>query len=351
MGENTKIEWADHTFNPWMGCTKVSEGCRNCYSENQMDHRWNRVQWGPGKARVRTSEAMWKKPLVWNRKAEKDGTRPRVFCASLADWLDPEVPVEWLADLLALVQATPHLDWLLLTKRPEFWRQRVGLALEYEFYDNPSREACERVRFAGEWYEELIAPANVWLGCTVENQKATARIPNLLSIPARVRFLSCEPLLGPLNLNAVERPDDAYMKAQGHTGVITSIDEPDDYLYWQKMGIHWIICGGESGQSARPMHPDWARSLRDQCQTAGIPFHFKQWGEWQAVYDRDIDDPDWRVCASTREAFPKGRWLNLAGGQGFHGDRVHWMAPVGKKAAGRLLDGREWNEFPQVAAI
>jgi len=181
MAENSAISWTDHTFNPWMGCTKVSEGCKNCYAERDFDKRRHLVEWGPGKPRVRTSEANWKKPLAWNRKAEKDGVRPRVFCASLADWLDPEVPVAWLADLLALIQETPHLDWLLLTKRPQLWRWCMLGVL-----DTPIGASLKMVR---DWFEG-VAPANIWIGATVENEKNTTRIPYLLQIPARVRFLS-----------------------------------------------------------------------------------------------------------------------------------------------------------------
>lgn len=273
MGENSKIEWTNHTFNPWMGCTKVSEGCKNCYAENQMDHRWNKVQWGPGKPRVRTSEANWKKPLQWNAEARKTGIRPRVFCASLADWLDPEAPIEWLADLMNVIAATPHIDWLLLTKRPELWEKRVSWAAD--ILDSLYMDGTD---LSSNWLRGE-APPNVWIGGTVENQKATERISHLLKIPAQFHFLSCEPLLGQVGLSHLDQ-------------------------------IDWVICGGESGPNARPMHPDWARSLRDQCVAAEVPFFFKQWGEW--------------------------------------GDRGGtWMGRVGKKAAGRLLDGREWSEVPE----
>lgn len=286
MGQDSKIEWTDHTFNPWMGCTKVSKGCKNCYAENQMDHRWNKVQWGPGKPRVRTSEAMWKKPIQWNAEAGKTGIRPRVFCASLADWLDPEVPIEWLADLLELISMTPHLDWLLLTKRPGFWWDRVDAALRFQLCSNPSLSGLE---FLSRVWLDGYVPNNVWIGTSVEDQEtAEARISHLLNIPAKVRFLSCEPLLGPVDL------------ASG--AGVTYWDDPC-------AGIHWVICGGESGPNARPMHPDWARGLRDQCNEAGVSFFFKQWGE----HDSE-------------------------------------MRPVGKKKAGRLLDGREWNEVPGGAA-
>lgn len=321
MGEHSAIEWTDHTFNPWIGCTKVSEGCKNCYAENQMDHRWNKVQWGPGKPRVRTAPANWLKPLTWDRKALASGVRPRVFCASLADWLDPEVPIEWLADLLALIQATPHLDWLLLTKRPELWRRRMAHVFGVEICENPGAEPG-RLQLAWDWFHGKDAPANIWLGCTVENQKATARIPHLLSIPAKVHFLSCEPMCGPVDLAFVPWPE-GYELPDG------DLSDGFEPLYQGGgFGVDWVICGGESGPDARPMHPDWARGLRDQCEASGLPFHFKQWGEWApyggtgARQETLVDSP---------------------------GSRSEHMVKIGKARAGRLLDGREWNGLPELA--
>lgn len=303
MGAETAIEWADHTFNPWIGCTKVSPGCTNCYAETLMDKRYGRVRWGKGQPRSRTASSNWRQPLAWNRAAEKAGATARVFCASLADWLDPEVPAEWLADLLVLVAATPHLTWMLLTKRPERWASRIGAALDMASVDELDGGTCEDgiQREADPWVRMAVAwrggapPSNVWVGTTVEDQeRADQRIPALLEIPARVRFLSCEPLL--------ERVDLADVAG-------ASTDEPGGPRFVLP-GIHWVICGGESGPGARPMHPDWARSLRDQCQAAGVPFHFKQWGAW---------------CP---------------------GDQVDELVLRSKKQAGRLLDGRTWDELP-----
>jgi protein gp37 len=245
MGANSNIEWTDHTLNPWVGCTKVSPGCAHCYAETLMDTRYGRVKWGAGNPRSRTSAANWKLPLRWNREAArypdqctKCGTRlcmdaqvqefcpaqhneagefdpsvpvcggtvcrnvrPRVFCASLADWLDDEVPVEWMADLLELIRATPQLDWLLLTKRPQNWRRRI----EAITTTNVDLAAWLLAWLLGpgefgagpfDGLQSPGAPANVWLGTTVEDQeRADERIPALVGIPARVRFLSCEPLL------------------------------------------------------------------------------------------------------------------------------------------------------------
>ena len=334
MAENSKIEWCDHTFNPWIGCTKVSDGCKNCYAERDMDIRRGRAKWGPGNPRSRTSEKYWKDPIKWNKKAKAAGRRDKVFCASLADVFDPEVPEQWRADLFGLILDTPHLDWLLLTKRPEYAQ---------EMMDHACYTICGNA-ICGTW------PDNIWLGVSVEDQEAAdKRIRVLLEIDAAVHFLSAEPLLGPLDLSPyhigwLRCPDCGEARDPGHEFPLGSTDyctDCDNYdpLPIDGLHLHWVIVGGESGPGARPMRPDWARSLRDQCQAAGIPFFFKQWGAWapesvansvkaarSAIY-ADVD-------GSTRPA-----------ATGARGDSVT-MQRVGKKAAGRMLDGREWNEFP-----
>lgn len=280
MGANTKIEWAHHTFNPWIGCTKVSPACDHCYAETLMDTRLKRVSWGVGQPRLRTGAKNWAEPEKWNAAAAAAGRRDRVFCASLADVFDGEVPDAWRTDLFRLIQRTPALDWLLLTKRTHLARRW--------------------------WREHLLdeVQPNVWIGATVENQAAAvARIPHLLEIPARVHFLSCEPLLGPLDLRDVHRP---IGESGEHVFDALECDvDPEDDEEWHGQTVRWVIAGGESGPGARPMHFQHVRDLRDQCQSAGVALHFKQWGEFD-----------------------------------FHGVRV------GKFAAGRELDGREWNEVP-----
>jgi len=279
MSENTKIQWADHTFNPWIGCAKVSPGCAHCYAETLMDTRWGKVKWGKGQPRLRTSAVNWKQPLKWNKNplCVDCGTpfrdtgvaidcecgqigaigkvrRPRVFCSSLADWLDDEVPIEWLAELLRLIHDTPNLDWLLLTKRLENWDKRMrevrnyGLHPAGEFSVNAPAGALAAMWLQGN------SPANVWLGTSVEDQqRADERIPKLLRIPARVRFLSVEPLLGPVTI--AQHPP--------------SVAAP---------GLDWAIIGGESGQVARPCDVSWVRSLVEQCRAAGVAPFVKQLG-------------------------------------------------------------------------
>lgn len=336
MSENTKIEWCDHTFNPWEGCQKVGPGCDHCYAEtrNTRFSGGQAINWGPGAPRRRTSTANWRLPLKWNKHAELQHAawegfkaqhpgltdaqltakgfvkprRPRVFCASLADVFDNAVDPHWCADLFNLIRSTPNLDWLLLTKR-------IGNV----------QEMLADVRALA---PEYIAPfpwPNLWLGATIVNQAEADRdIPKLLQVPAKVRFLSMEPLLGPVDIRHRLGPCVFTEKDQSATG----------------RGIDWVIVGGESGPGARPMHPDWARSLRDQCTAAGVPFLFKQWGEWMPG-----DTNDETVSLTFPAGMPCGpdnpEWHKWP-------DGVH-SARVGKKAAGRLLDGRPWDEFPITA--
>lgn len=297
MSENSKIEWTDHTFNPWEGCQKVGPGCDHCYAEarNARFGGGTPINWGPGATRRRTSAANWRKPLHWNAVhgnfLYQHGRRQRVFCASLADVFDNEVPQEWRDDLFHLIESTPHLDWLLLTKR-------IG---------NVKHLVWPR------WMQSGF-PSNIWLGATVVNQEEADRdIPKLLSIETRVRFLSIEPMLGPIDL---ERPMPGPDIEQGNGAKIC---QP----WYIQSGIDWVICGGESGHGARPMHADWVRSLRDQCARSEVPFFFKQWGEWSAP---GVSFPDGRPDLAESDELARFK--------------------VGKKAAGRELDGCTHDEFP-----
>jgi protein gp37 len=260
MASNSKIEWTTHTFNPWIGCTEVSPGCAHCYARDMMERRYHRVQWGAGQPRSRTTADYWKQPARWQRQAQVSGQRDRVFCASLADWLDNEVPIDWLADLLTLISATPQLDWLLLTKRLEHWSDRLHDVV---------RLAHDSAIIASTWLDGK-APANVWLGTTVEGQKqANDRIPLLLEIPTTLRFLSCEPLLENLSL-------EPWLSANTPNSGLSNGNTFDKAHGLNK--IDWIICGGESGKEARTFDLQWARSLRSQCQAASVSFFFKQTG-------------------------------------------------------------------------
>lgn len=318
MSENSKIEWTDHTFNPWEGCQKVGPGCDHCYAEthNARFAGGTAVNWGPGAPRRRTSASNWELPKRWNAQAEafmnQHGRRQRVFCASLADVFDNAVDPQWRADLFALIAATPNLDWLLLTKRIG----NVGnmLPVPFDF--------------------DKIYP-NVWLGATITSQAEADRdIPKLLALDARVRFLSMEPLLGPVSFDGMfANPHDM----RDGTNMLEALD--------------WVIVGGESGHGARPMHPDWARSLRDQCAVAGVPFLFKQWGSWtlHEVDEAGAVEPAMPMNFRGMQCWRFGAWRVVDPGTKvsdlFTPNRVLAL-PADKKEAGRQLDGRTWDEAP-----
>ena len=322
MGDVTNIEWCDSTFNSWEGCQKVGPGCDHCYAEtrNARFGGGRAPNWGPEAPRRRTSAANWQKPIKWNREAakfaEKHGRKQRVFCASLADVFDNAVNPQWRADLFDLIDATPNLDWLLLTKRIGNVTQMV--------------EATGRDRL----------PENVWLGATVVNQDEADRdVPKLLETLATVRFLSMEPLLGPVDLRNLR---------DGHIDALNGIEREGHIDARMICAVSWVIVGGESGPDARPMHPDWARSLREQCAISGTQFFMKQWGEWapgecaSKLQTKTEDVADW----------VDGRWFHSditpRMAQELHRDYEPDVWRMGKRAAGRLLDGVEHNGFPQV---
>lgn len=342
MGANSKISWTHHTFNPWWGCTRVSPGCEHCYAETFAKR--TRLGWGPRAERRFFGAKHWNAPLKWNREAEAAGERRRVFCASMADVFEDNLSlVTERIRLWELIEATPWLDWLLLTKRPE----------------NADGMTPTAWRLRG-W------PAHVWAMTTAEDQRrADERIPHLLRIPAKVRGLSVEPMLGPVDLTAEvclgcgKRGCDSCPCG---TGTVFRYGQTrNEKPYWP---ISWVITGGESGHGARPMHPEWARSLRNQCRTAGAAFHHKQWGEW-ADYAQLPSVSGWEFVQE-RNGKRYGRLTHddeVNDGFAFDGrlfeTRYPWNTPenpgpcmvrVGKSRAGRLLDGREWNEFPEVSA-
>lgn len=336
MAENSSIGWTDHTFNPWFGCMRVSPGCFNCYAESLMDHRMHKVKWGPQGTRVKTSAAYWQRPLKWNGHAFAEcevcgwrgndfeqalcpgclhltidvwkRARQRVFCASLADVFELKPELEtWRTELLELIVATPNLDWLILTKRPENILSGVPLL----------------------WHGGF--PPNIWIGVSIETQReANLRIPILQKIPARVRFLSCEPLLDYIDLSMAIKPDEfAWDEVNAN---FDDDDEPEEFVEeceaecdWVNYGsdlvynpehrewverrranagfktlkhgdaIHWVICGGESGPERREMEVIWAELLKDECEQAGIPFFMKQDSALRPGQRGQIPDELWRV--------------------------------------------------------
>ena len=252
----TKIEWSNYVFNCWVGCEKVSPACDSCYAESWAKRTGHPELWNG--ERRRTTEAYWRQPLKWDAKAAAEGQRMRVFCASLADVFDEYVPDDWRDDLWDLIGSTSHLDWLLLTKRP----QNIMNMLPPDWLMFPS-----------------IWQQRIWLGTTVENQEeADRRIPHLLAIPATVHFLSCEPLLGPIYFHRVP----------GFNRIGLSL------FGW------WIISGDESGPHARETKPEWRTSLRDQCRAAGVPLFQKQ----ITIRGRKVPFEDWPSDMQIRE-FPR----------------------------------------------
>ncbi len=371
MAENSKIEWCDATFNPWIGCTKVSPACDHCYAARQDAHRkWTPEGWGG--PRRRTSAELWKGPTKWAaqpfvecmgcrwRGEAREGVlrdglpgfdrdpgamrccpkcqepllkeaRRRVFCASLADWLDNEVPIEWLVDLLDLVRRTPELDWLLLSKRIGNWRKR----LEEAHQATVGKHTAFTI-WLTDWLIRGLPPAHVWIMATICNQTEADRdVAKLLAVPARVRGLSIEPMLGPITLPAM-RCDRGSLPGPGGAGGVTC---PDCNGHGDRgdrgcMRLHWVIGGFESGPHARPGNPVWACSLRNQCAKAGAAFLWKQNGEWLHEDERGADGRTADLLATDKS--PLHQWPD-----GAHSVRV------GKAAAGRLLDGVTHDGFPR----
>lgn len=333
MAEHSTIEWTDATWNPITGCTLVSEGCRHCYAAGLAATRLKHHPSRAGLARinaageakftgeVRFNEEWIDQPLRWKRPR-------RIFVCAHGDLFHEQVPDEWINRVFRVMAMAKHHTFQVLTKRPEramFYLAAEGRELEIRSH-------------------EIAWPLpNVWLGTSVEDQAtADERIPHLLATPAAVRFLSAEPLLGLVDLTRIRNEGDAL--------------RPDAL---RGRCVTWVIVGGESGRHARPMHPDWARSLRDQCAAAGVPYFFKQWGEWSPVTIAEDEDgalgPAYpmRGCS---DPFTHGNdqpctfwhrvdsrwveWPHLAGSSAIGARRV------GKKAAGRMLDGREWSQMP-----
>ncbi len=353
MAENSAIEWTHHTVNFWWGCAKVSPACAHCYAEGQAARFYPGLWGADGERRIRI-EAARREAFRYERQAAKEGRRLRVFTNSMADFFEDRRDLDLpRLEALDVIRQTPHLDWMILTKRPERIMDLLRACLVPTYRQ-------ERYELNG-WLEEWFAgnpPANVWLGTTVEDQeRADQRIPHLLKAPAAIRFVSMEPLLGPVNLCGLG-VHKGWCPTHDFRGGFCHGPCPDDRR------LDWVICGGESGRQARPMHPDWARSLRDQCAAAGVPFLFKQWGEWGASHEhlatgeprfcvfRDFDH--WANKGSSW--MRKGDLLLDARGVVMHcgydirngKEPFTALRKVGKKAAGRLLDGQLHDAYPEV---
>jgi protein gp37 len=323
MARESKIEWTDATFNPWIGCERVAPECDNCYAAARSKRVGEPELWEGH--RRRTSEVYWRGPLKWARTLPAElGRRPRVFCASLADVFDNRAKPEWLADLFALIRATPELDWLLLTKR---------------------------ITRAAHCLERVPPFPNVWLGVSAGTREAYERdVPRLLAIPGPVvRFVSMEPLLEDVGrLDYATRSTSERVYVDNPLTGFRSNGQGGDF----GRRVDWVIAGGESGPGARPMHPDWPRAIRAQCAEHRVPFFFKQWGEW-APYDSERDvgvaDSPKAVAGNYGRKF---RHLTPAGLDVRDGAScTATVVRIGKKAAGRLLDGRVHDEVPSPPTV
>ena len=365
MADNTKIEWADATLNYANGCSVVSPGCTNCYAMRlagtRMKHHPTRAgltsdsKAGPvWNGQVRLHEPALLQALAWKRPR-------RIFWNAHGDIFHENVPDEAIDKLFAVCALTPQHTHMILTKRSARMRAYMNKAV-----GRVGDTIIQMRRARGDYGPIVPVPSiplgmawwplpNVWLGVSLEDQtRADERIPDLLLTPAAVRFLSCEPLLGPVDLT-----DIALGRREPRDGTMDALDGS----VWDEDGdrgcctkIDWVIAGGESGPNARPMHPDWARSLRDQCAGAGVPFHFKQWGEWtpgsafglgsdRPLFDRSGNVRDWMnryvVCEDRADRLR---------GHSFTEHATDLVYRVGKKRAGRMLDGVEHNGMPGVPA-
>lgn len=295
MADKTGIQWTNATWNPTIGCAKVSAGCKNCYAERmakRLAGRYGYPQSEPFKPTIHLSRL--DEPLRWRK--------PRmVFVCSMGDLFHEDVPPEWITTVVNAIRQANRKNWqhkwLFLTKRPENITRWINWC--------PDHRAAD----AAAWFQK-----KAWVGVTAENQKlANERIPILLGIPAAVRFVSIEPMLGPVDPWLPEKRKGFVSHVHGK-------------------GVDWVICGGETGPGARPMHPGWARSLRDQCESSDVPFFFKSWGDWAA-------------CKPAGYCEGMGS-IGYLGDGSYRFDQNMRMKKIGKKRTGRLLDGKEWGEYP-----
>jgi protein gp37 len=347
MSDRSAIEWTDATWNPVVGCDKVSEGCEHCYAIRdgaRLQHLpayADTIADGEWTGLVRCLPERLDQPLRWRKPR-------RVFVNSMSDLFHPDVPDGFIARVFAVMAEAPQHTFQVLTKRPGRMASLLGRA---DFPKLVDKAACEfpdlgyPLREDG-WHGEWPLP-NAWMGTSVESQKwADVRVPKLLETPAAVRFLSCEPLLGAIDLSR-SHPGFPYIGSMGGD-------------LFQRSHIDWVIVGGESGPDARPMHPDWARALRDQCQAAGVAYLHKQNGEWAPVgplYTQDEDEnaTDEAIMEAVHVQVIEHRQVVQLERSGFAAEgyqptdpRTWLMARVGKHAAGRELDGRTWDQYPSV---
>lgn len=344
MSDKSRIEWTEATWNCVTGCSKVSQGCKNCYALRD----WPRLAAPRPKPNIYTGRAFTDvhchperldQPLRWRKPR-------RVFVNSMSDIFHEDIPDDFIQAVFSTMARCPQHTFQVLTKRPE--------RMEYLLTTWGNQGLTLREG------RGVVLP-NVWLGVSVEDQDtANERIPLLLQTPAAVRWISAEPLLGPVLLTTIHCLSGWLDVLNGWRDIKRAHRDSEQ---WIENRIDWVVVGGESGPNARPMHPDWARWLRNQCQAAGVPFFFKQWGEWKPqveYYDDEHPDRD-EWCDIACED-PRVRLITHAGhdwavgvpGKGRHDGQPPegtWIIErTGKKTAGRELDGRTWEEYPTCPA-
>jgi len=338
MGKS-KIEWCDRTWNPVTGCTQISPGCANCYAKRMTERfagPWGLDTKNPFAVKLHPEKL--EEPLRWKKPS-------KVFVCSMSDLFHEDVPFSFIEGVFEVMEEACQHTFLVLTKRP------ARMASFMAWYE----KECSDPSVGMFWN----VAKNIWIGVTAENQEqADKRIPILLQIPAAKRFVSVEPMLGPVNLNDYEQGRSRFTCHNN-----CNKESEETCLSYENTGkcfkgIDWVICGGESGPNARPMHPDWARGLRDQCKAAGTPFMFKQWGEWAPYINEEKFTHDQDQSSRNEQYYVNpdgttgscwlydedGTWTNWTGDPK---EDCCVVSRVGKKAAGRLLDGELWDQYPE----
>ncbi len=328
MSDKTKIEWTDATWNAIRGCSRISEGCRNCYAESVanrfkgegLPYEGLIARTGQWNGKIKAVDSVMDQPFRWKKPR-------RIFVNSMSDLFHENLPFSEIDKIFAVMSAANWHTYQVLTKRA----YRMQEYFKNDDWIDRVRKIAWNLNPASAYHETHMIGGlpNVWLGVSVEDQKAAEeRIPFLLETPAAVRWISAEPLIGPIDFSGMWVPSNPAI----HVNMLEKLD--------------WVVVGGESGKSARPMHPDWARTLRDQCVALDVPFLFKQWGEWlpgELVVGKTV----YAACSDGKIMISKGNKArdNFGTHPDIHSGNLIALK-VGKKAAGRLLDGKEWNQYP-----
>lgn len=357
MAENTKIEWTDATWNPITGCSVTSPGCKHCYAMQLAGTRLKHHESRAGLTQDTSAGPVWTgevrfnsqwldQPLHW--KAPK-----MIFVCAHADLFHESVPDEWIDKIFAVMALSKRHIFQVLTKRAKRMREYFS-ALTRDRIEEAAREMGYTFRHCGIFFLDFPLP-NVWIGVSVEDQKrADERIPELMATPAAVRWVSAEPLLGAVDLKPWVYDRETEIRRAMNGPAACNRDQAEDSI---RKPLDWVVVGGESGRKARPMHPHWARELRDQCAAAGVPFLFKQWGAWSpralicgAGHDFQTIDPQCKRWPDVIRLGEHGRDTRITENCTPDSGQEVYVQRVGKKSAGRLLDGVLHDGYPELSA-